>query len=406
MLSNYLSKVGQPVIQNFLIEHESDDERALVLRQKEVDGIPSAIIATQLSGRKKAKSKLPTWYKTSGIIYPPAINLEQCSSEATALFKTHIIKSHVSSRRIAADVTGGLGVDTFFFSTLFESVHYAEPNDELFEITKHNHDRLGASNITHHCLRAEEFIEQTDLVFDLVYLDPSRRDENSRKVYQLADCLPDITVLQPALFHKTSFILLKTSPLLDIQQGLREIQQVKKVFVVSLKNECKELLFLAEKNYAGDTIIEAVDLFENGIVQSSFSFTTSDEKSAHAKLGELDSYLYEPNASILKSGAFKLISERFALTKLDVNTHLYTSSSLVPNFPGKVFIIECFNPDTKKLKELLPDGKVNVVSRNYPLTPDQIKKKLRLRDGGPKFLIGFSSAKKKHLVLCSRITNI
>ncbi len=406
MLTSYLSHIARSNIQDYLVEHEREDEKVLVLKQKEIDGIPTSIIATQLSGRRKAKSKLPTWYKTNGIIYPPTVNLEQCSSEATAIFKTHVISSILSTKRVAVDLTGGLGVDTFFLATVFETVHYAEPNAELFEITRHNHHQLGASNITHQCISAEKFIEHCDLEFDLVYLDPSRRDENSRKVYKLAHCFPAITALQPILFNKSLFILLKASPLLDIQQGLREIERVKKVFVVSVGNECKELLFLAERNYAGEPLIEAVDLFENGNVRSSFTFTVPDERKAHAMLGEPDSYLYEPNASILKSGAFKLISEKFALTKLDVNTHLYTSAVVVPNFPGKVFIIECLNPDAKKLKELLPEGKVNVVSRNYPLTPDELKKKLRLRDGGAKFLIGFASSKKKYLAFCSRITGI
>jgi hypothetical protein len=406
MLTSYLSQIARSNIQDYLVEHEREDEKVLVLKQKEIDGIPTSIIATQLSGRRKAKSKLPTWYKTKGIIYPPTVNLEQCSSEATAIFKTHVIKSVLSTKRVAVDLTGGLGVDTYFLATVFESVHYAEPNTELFEITKHNHQQLGALNITHQCVSAEKFIEHSDLEFDLVYIDPSRRDENSRKVYRLADCFPDITALQPVLFDKGSFLLLKASPLLDIQQGLREIQQVRKVIVVSVGNECKELLFLAERNHEGEPLIEAVDLFENGRVRSSFTFTIADERKAHAMLGEPDSYLYEPNASILKSGAFKLISEKFALTKLAVNTHLYTSSAVVPDFPGKVFQIEYLNPDAKKLKDLLPEGNVNVVSRNYPLTPEEIKKKLHLRDGGAKFLIGFSSSKKKHLALCSRVTGI
>ncbi len=406
MLTSYLSQIARPNIQDYLVEHEREDEKVLVLKQKEIDGIPTSIIATQLSGRRKAKSKLPTWYKTNGIIYPPAVSLEQCSSEATAIFKTHVINSVLSTKRIAVDLTGGLGVDTLFLATVFESVHYAEPNTELFEITKHNHQQLGASNIIHQCVSAEKFIEHSDLAFDLVYIDPSRRDESSRKVHRLADCFPDIIALQSILFNKSLFLLLKASPLLDIRQGLREIQHVKKVFVVSVGNECKELLFLAERNHEGEPLIEAVDLFENGCVRSSFPFTFPDERNALAVLGEPDSYLYEPNASILKSGAFKLISEKFALTKLAVNTHLYTSSAVVPNFPGKVFMIECLNPDAKKLKDLLPEGKVNVVSRNYPLTPDELKKKLHLRDGGSRFLIGFSSSKNKHLALCSRVTGI
>lgn len=406
MLTNYLSHMAMADMQDYLFGHENDDERAIVLKQKDINGIPSSIIASQISGRRKAKSKLPNWYKTKGIIYPPTINLEQCSSEATAIYKSHIINSTLSTRQLAADLTGGSGVDTFFLSSSFKSIHYVEPDSELFEITKHNHHQLGATNIIHHGLSAEAFIEKTDLSFDLIYIDPSRRDEHSRKIFKQADCLPDITALQQVIFKKSLWLLVKASPLLDIQQGLREIQHVKKVFVVSVGNECKELLFLAERNHEGEPVIEAVDLSDNGNVRTSFSFTFSDERNANTLLGEPDQYLYEPNASILKSGAFKLMSERFGLIKSDVNTHLYTSPVVVSNFPGKVFHIECLNPDAKKLKELLPDGKVNVVSRNYPLTPEEIKKKLRLRDGGQNFLIGFSSSRKKHLALCSRVTGI
>jgi len=406
MPTSYRSQIAAPAIQKFLREHEEDDVRELVLKQKEINGVPSSVIANQLSARRKAKSKLPLWYKTNAIIYPPATNIEQCSSEATAIFKTQIINSQVSSKKSVADLTGGFGVDTFYLSSVFECVHYVEPDAGLFEITRHNHEQLGASEIIHHCLPAETYIEQSDLIFDLIYIDPSRRDEQSRKVYKLADCFPDVTSLQKIIFTKSDYLLIKASPLLDIQQGLREIHHVKKVFVVSVGNECKELLFFAESNYAGEPVIEAVDLLESGIVRSSFSFTFTEERNATVIPGEPDQYLYEPNASILKSGAFKLMSEKFGLTKQDVNTHLYTSAVVVPGFPGKVFHIEHLNPDARHLKELLPEGKVNVISRNYPLTPDEIKKKLRLRDGGQNFLIGFSSSRKKYLALCSRVTDI
>lgn len=406
MLTDYLSQIAHADIQNFLIEHEHDDEKVLVLKQKEISGVPSSIIASQLSARRKAKSKLPIWYKTRGIIYPPTANLEQSSSEATATYKTAILNSCVSLKQIAVDLTGGFGVDTFFLSSLFDSIHYVEPNAELLGITKHNHQQLGASNIIYHNLSAEKFLTQTNLAFDLAYIDPSRRDDRAQKVYKLASCFPDITTLQQTLFKKSKFVLIKASPLLDIQQGLRELQHVKHVFVVSVGNECKELLFLAERNHEGEPQIDAIDLWEDGRVRFFFSFTITEERTSHAPLGEPEVYLYEPNASILKSGAFKGVAEKFGLIKLDVNTHLYTSSVVVPDFPGKIFLIERLHTDAKQLQVLLPEGQINVVTRNYPQTPEEIKKKLRLRDGGQKFLIGFSSSKKKHLALCSRFTGI
>jgi 16S rRNA G966 N2-methylase RsmD len=405
MPTNYLFRIAHPDVQDFIIHHEGEDEKQFVLRQKEVLGLPAAQIAQQLVGRRKAKIKLPAWYQTKGIIYPPTLNLEQSSSQATALFKSKIVETMLDKKSVAVDLTGGLGVDSFYLSKNFNSFHYIEPDKELFEITLHNHEVLKAANIIHHNTDAEQFMDQTAIDFDLVFIDPSRRDSKSRKIIRLADCLPDVTQLQKTILNRTRFLLVKTSPLLDIQQGLRELDHVKKVYVVSVDNECKELLYLADKNYVGEVSIEAVDLFSDGQIRSTISFTLEAEKSSLVILGEPQDYLYEPNASILKAGAFKLIGEKYNLLKLGANTHLYTSDRLLENFPGRIFLIEVLNPEVKQLHELLPNGQVNIVTRNYPLKPEELKKKLKLHDGGDKYLIGFSSEKKKHLALCSRIIN-
>ncbi len=399
----FLSLLVQHSVQQYLIQHEHDDERALVLKQKEIFGLPASIIASQLSGRKTAKTKLPTWYKTMGVVYPPSINLEQCSSDATASFKAACLKKLIPNRSVAVDLTGGLGVDSYFLSKEFDTIYYVDKNEELLELARHNHKTLGVHSIKHHSGTAEEFIKDNSETFDVVYIDPSRRDQQSRKVFRLADCTPDITTLQQTIFEKTNFLLVKASPLLDIQQGLRELEFVKKVFIVSVENECKELLFLSEKNYIGIVQIEAVDLDNSGLVRNSFVFSSDQEKGSTSKWSEPLEYLYEPNASIMKAGAFKLIGERYHLSKLSVNTHLYTSEELIPDFPGRIFQIEKLNPSQKELHSLLLTQQVNVLTRNYPLRPEKLKKKLNLRDGGDKYLIGFSSEKKKHLVLCSRI---
>lgn len=404
MPTNYLLRIAQPEVQDYIFSHESDDERSLVLKHHEVLGLPASLIAQQLTGRRKSKIKLPTWYKTKGVIYPPSINLEQSSSEATAGYKARLARSlfHNKNDLVAVDLTGGFGVDSFCFSQVFSSTHYVEPNTDLFEIAQHNHQTLGASSIIHHNTSAEEFID-SNLPVDIVFLDPSRRDQQSRKVFKLADCSPDISKLQEKIFEKCPFLLVKTSPLLDIQQGLREILHVKKVFVVSVDNECKELLYLAEKGYTGEVAIEAVDLTRDGNVNSAFAFSSEEEKCATVQLGEPLEFLYEPNSAILKSGAFKLISQKFQLAKLAPNTHLYTASKLVNDFPGRIFRIEVLNPDSKQLNQLLPNHQVNVMTRNYPLKAEELKKKLKLLDGGDKFLIGFSTKQKKHLALCSGI---
>lgn len=407
MATNYLSRITQPDVQDFIFSHEGEDERKFVLRQKEIVGFTAPQIAQQLAGRRKSKLKLPTWYKTKGIAYPPTVNLEQSSSEATAFFKSIISGSLFSKQTnlVAVDLTGGFGIDSYYFSQVFNSTHYVEPTIDLFEIAQHNHHVLAASSILHHNTTAEKFIDATTLNFDLVFLDPSRRDQQSHKVFRLADCSPDVTNLQEKIFEKCHFLLVKASPLLDIQQGLREIQHVKKVFVVSVGNECKEVLFLAEKNYLGEVGVEAVDLTHEGNVKSTFTFNVAEEKNASAQTGEPSTFLYEPGAAILKSGAFKLISQKFQLVKLAPNTHLYTSGELVTGFPGKTFRIEVLDPDAKEIKQLVPNQQVNVMTRNYPLKAIELKKKLKLLDGGDKFLIGFSTPHKKHIALCSGIIN-
>jgi hypothetical protein len=402
-MKEFLPLLVESTIQEYLIEHEQEDVRALVLKQKEVLGIPASVLATQLSGRSTAKNKLSTWYQTKGIVYPPTINLEQCSSEATARFKENILTEEIKSRLVAVDLTGGFGVDSYFLSTIFKNTHHVDVNEELLEIAKHNHKTLGANLIKHHNETAKHFIETSIENFDVVYIDPSRRDLQSRKVFQLDDCTPDITTLQHAIFKKSNFLLVKASPLLDIQQGLRELISVKKVLVVSVENECKELLFLAEKNYSGTIQIEAVDLYNSGLVRNTFTFSSEQEKESTSKFSEPLAYLYEPDASIMKAGAFKLVGERYHLNKLSANTHLYTSEELITDFPGRIFQIENLNPNQKELQDLLPTKQANVLTRNYPLRPEELKKKLSVQDGGDKYLIGFSSEKKKHLALCSRI---
>jgi 16S rRNA G966 N2-methylase RsmD len=403
MLPSEVLQIIQPNVQEFILENENADEKKLLLSKKEILGIPSTVITNQISGMRKAKLKLPTWHQTKGIVYHSNLAIEQSSSEATAKFKIAIVKQLIKSKHSMADLTGGFGVDSFFFSKIFDQVNYVEPNKGLVEIVSHNHHQLQATNIQHYTQTAEEFLKESTSRFDLIFLDPSRRDESNRKVFKLADCIPSISELQPNIFERTNHILLKTSPLLDIQQGLREITHVKKVFVVSVENECKELLFFADLSFSGETSIEAINLNQFGEVKETLTFDFSDEKKSEAQFSKPLSYLYEPNASLLKAGAFKLISSRFNIYKLHTNTHLYTSQELIPNFPGRTFKIEKIDPTDKELKMLLPNDKANVATRNYPLSADELKKKLKLKDGGEKFVIGFSGVDKKYIVVASLV---
>lgn len=402
MLPTELNKITSPEIQQYIFENEGIDESQLLLAHKDVMGVPTSIIVNQIIGRRKSKTKLPTWYKTEKIVYPPSINIEQTSSEATALFKTEIIKQIPASRNVMADLTCGYGVDSYFFSKVFQSAHHVEISEELLEITTHNHQVLGITNIKHHNQSAEDFIKNLKTQLDFIYIDPSRRDANSRKTFLLADTNPNVAVLQSQLLEKANWVLIKTSPLFDIQQGLVELKNVEKIYIVSVANECKELLFLLHKDFVSEPTIEAVNLTTAGEVINRFSFLLSEERTTEFVQGARADYLYEPNASILKSGAFKLIAKRFDIQKLHVSTHLYSSDNLTIDFPGRIFKIES-NLDEKMVSKLLPDGKANVLTRNYPLSAEALKKKLKLKDGGDKFVIGFIEGTKKTVVVATRV---
>jgi hypothetical protein len=394
MSSEEIEKIASDEVQDFIFAHAQEDEKKLLLKHKFILGLPAPLIAQQIAARRKAENKLPQFYKTRGIVYPPSLNLEQSSSEAAAKFKAAIVSEKIDKNAKLADLTGGLGIDSFYLSQNAESLDYVESNAELLNLVRHNHSLL-TTKIRYHNKSSEDFLTSSNQKFDLVFIDPSRRDSKARKVFSLADCSPDITQLLPHLLTKTDFVLLKASPLLDIKQGLKELTNVEKVIVVSVSNECKELLFQISKDFIGETSIETYNLDAGGKVTQSFNFSFSEEENASSKFNSPQKYLYEPNASILKSGAFKSIGVRFKLDKIQVNTHLYTSNQLEKDFPGRVFEIEQLSFDPKSLA----NNKANIICRNYPLTPEELKKKLKLKDGGEKFVIAFSGQSKKHVIL-------
>ena len=391
----------QPEVQQFILEHEQDDEKKLILKHRTIHNVPSSLIAEQIIGRRKAKTKLPLYYSNTGVVYPPGVNLEQSSSEETAIFKAKTLKSIVGANTEIADMTGGFGIDSFFFSRVFKKIHYIEPNASLLSFARHNHEALHAENIDYCNATAEEFLKTYPKNLDCVFVDPSRRNKSNQKVFKLSDCEPDVPSLLLNIFQKSDCLLIKTSPLLDIQQGIKELKNVEKVWVISVDNECKELLFFCRKDFSGEVKVIAINLRHDHV---NFEFRPSEEKETVAKFSEPLTYLYEPNASILKAGAFKLVGEKFSVFKLHSSTHLYTSNELIQNFPGRVFkTIRAVKPDSKSLKEVFPEGKANVLTRNYPQSPEELKKKTKLKDGGEFYLLGFSSQKEKCLIAAARI---
>ena len=395
-------QLAQTEIQDFVRQHENDDEQQLVLRHREILGVPSARIAEQINGRRKSKIKIPEYYNASGIIYPPGINLEQSSSSATGLLKSELLRQHSSHQNGLIDLTGGFGIDSYFMSQVFKQVHYIEPNEALLNIARHNHQALGAKNISHHSSTAESFLESFQEKVDAIYIDPSRRKDLSQKVFKFQDCEPDIVALKDIIFGKTKCLMVKASPLMDIQQGLRELEQVSAVYILAVDNECKEVLFLLHPENDEEPVVTAIHVRRGE--QEHFSFLISDEVNAVSEFSSVSTYLYEPNAAILKAGAFKIIGAHYALAKLHPSTHLYTSNTLMMDFPGRIFEVQSLLPaDVKVIGKTFPDGKANVVTRNYPVATDALRKKYKLIDGGEQYLLAFTAREEKHLCHARRL---
>ena len=360
--------IADLALQRSKYKHLTDDEWRWFLQQVE--------------GRERTAEKLPTFATIDDWWYPVRLSCEQCSSELTARDKASLV-----SGEKMVDLTGGYGVDTYFLSEQFAHTDYVEQNAELCRIAEHN---FADKPITIHNTSAEDFLASAGQ-YDLIFLDPARRDSHGGKVFRLEDCTPNVVELFPTLLAHGKRIMIKLSPMLDLTQAVTSLSQVTwDIHVVAIKNEVKELLLVS----GGSGRITSIDLEKK---DQAFVFTKDEEQKAQSAIGhlslEIGHYLYEPNAAILKAGAYKLIAERFGLHKLDVNTHLYVSETLVENFPGRVWRIT----ERQDLKQ------ANVLTRNYPLTPEQLKKKLHLRDGGTAFVIGCRVAGKPTVLWAERV---
>ena len=390
-------------VQDFLVSHEKDDVQKLLLKQKTIFGAPTKWIAQQLIGRRKARTKLDTWYRTKGIVYPPSLNIEQSSSEATGKFKATLLQDISNKKKLnGVDLTGGFGIDTYFLSLQAHHVDYVEPDVDILEIARHNHRLLGAVNITYHQTSAEVFLHSNTQQFDFVYIDPSRR-KGTQKTYRLTDSEPDIVKLQSEILRITNHVLIKTSPLLDLQKGCKVLNHALQIIVVAVENECRELLFLLQNNYNGTPAIRAIDLDKGGEITNQSFFTFEDEANAPVIFSSPLAYLYEPHVAIMKAGAFKWVAQHYQLTKLAVSTHLYTAVDQKKDFPGRIFkVLEFVKPD-KKLKERFANGYVNILTRNYPMSVEEVKKKTGLKEGGDHYLICTQDEKEKLVMIAERV---
>lgn len=382
---------------DFILKFREQKIAEVALSLSKQPDLDKYFILRQINGWQKAKQKLQAWSMIEDLHYPPLISMEQCSSEATAKFKANLFKGQT-----LVDLTGGFGVDSYQFSKSFERVHYLEPYQPLFEVVEYNFKLLKAQNIYLYLQTAEDFIQkQKDFEYSVCYIDPSRRDAG-KKVFLLADCQPNIIELSAKIFDFCPKIVVKTSPLLDIKQSIGELGNVAAVHVLALRNECKELLFVMEQGFEGETRICAHNLLAETV--QSFSFDFEEEAHCQIEYSYPLSYIYEPNAAIMKAGAFKSISKRFLLKKIASNSHLYTSNQLIEDFPGRKFKLEQQLPYQPKAFKKAGIKKANLTTRNFKASVEQIRKKLKLKAGGENYIFATSlKDNSPKLLLCKKV---
>ena len=384
-------KIEELALQRKRFAHLSDEEWRWMLQQVE--------------GRQRTHDKLPTFAQIEDWWYPVRLSCEQCSSEATARYKAAIIRQLGKKQDILIDLTGGYGVDTYFLSEQTAQAHYVERNEELCRIAQHNF-QIANKPIHVHNTSAEDFLAQYSMAGSVssdvkkevvVYLDPARRDAHGGKVFRIEDCEPNVIKILPSLRAISNTILIKFSPMLDITSALQSLGNEWDVHVVALHNEVKEIIFVT-----GNNRIHAVNILHEGNDQ--FSFTRSEEKSALCAMADcICEYIYEPNAAIIKAGAFRLVAERFQLHKLDHNTHLYTADQLTENFPGRVWKVIAQPIKNQRDIAALGIQRAAILTRNYPLTPEELRKKFKVQESDSHFLIGARIATKPTLILAERI---
>lgn len=385
------------VIQQFINNNIEADPVSLLLKRTSFENATLKEVVAQIEAKKKCKKKLPTWYSTANIYYPNKLNIEQTSSEVTARYKSEII-----SGNSLIDLSGGFGVDCFYFSKVFKSVTHCEINKELSNIAKHNFNVLEATNITTFNVDGLEHLVSSGIKYDCIYIDPSRRHDIKGKVFYLNDCIPNVPKHLDVLFKFSNNILIKTSPMLDINIGISELKYVKEIHIVAVNNEVKEVLFVLAYGFTGALAMKTIN-FQNDTVQK-FNFDLEQEKNAIIKTSQVLDYLYEPNASILKSGGFKIISQKLGIDKLHKHSHLYTTATL-KEFPGRSFRVKQQIPyNKKKVLPLIKGKKMNVTTRNFPESVAQLKKKFGFKDGGPEYVFFTTNASNEKVVLlCEKV---
>lgn len=385
-------------IQDFISQNSGTSITKLALQKNPFPEVEWVLILNQIEAKTKAKEKLPTWFSTENIIYPSKISIEQTSSEKTAAYKASLI-----SGKTLIDLTGGFGVDDYYFSKKFNVVAHCEINKDLSAIVKHNFGQLKVENCTFYADDSANILSESDSGYkwDWIYIDPSRRNDAKGKVFMLKDCLPNVPESLDFYFEKTDSLLIKTAPLLDISAGLSELKFVKNIHIIALENEVKELLFEIHNRYSGEITIKTANILKDKTETFAFVLGESEYPTYHLP----QKFLYEPNSAIMKSGGFDEVSTSFKIDKLHKHSHLYTSDELI-NFPGRTFEIEkVISYGKNDMKAELLNQQANITTRNFPETVENIRKKWKIKNGGNLYCF-FTTDKNdnKIVLICRKIT--
>ena len=388
-----------PETLRFIEENARADVRSLALQAKKYPKVDMAMAVVQIAGRQIAVAKVPSWYRTEGLLYPKHLSMEQCSSEATAIYKAGLVEGDTF-----ADLTGGFGIDCSFLSRKFKQADYVERQSELCELAEHNFPLLGL-NIGVHNEDGVEYLKQMHPV-DVLFLDPARRDGHGEKTVAISDCEPDVSALEDLLVEKAKKVMVKLSPMLDLSLALKALKYVREVHIVSVNNECKELLLILEKSTDSlEIVIHCEQITSTGEHQR-YAFTQEQERTSDCPLAaEVGAYLYEPNASILKAGAYRSLTQAYPVKKLHASSHLYTSPYYIEDFPGRRFQVEAVSGFGKKELKTLLQGleKANLTIRNFPSSVAELRKRLKLKEGGECYLFATTlSDESKVLIKCRK----
>jgi 16S rRNA G966 N2-methylase RsmD len=387
---------------SFIYENGEADVLQLALLSSRYPKVDMPLALRQIHGKQKIKTKVPLFYHAESVLYPAQISLEQSSSELTALYKSSICNGNS-----LVDLTGGFGIDCFFMSEHFNFVTYIERQEELCKLAQHNFMALNRTQIQVIHAETEKFLEQMDHV-DWIYIDPARRSQKGNKVVVLSECEPDVSTLYPLLLQKATQVMMKLSPMMDISAAVHDLPNTTEIHILSVENECKEILLILNQDVRNNIKIKTIN-FSKSKGNQLFDFNQCDELNTEGLVSStIEKYLYEPNAAIMKSGAFKLIGNRFQISKLNKNTHLYTSNELFREFPGRIFeITGQFGNSKKEMKNLTSKIPIaNISIRNYPLSADELRKKLKIKDGGDVFLFACTIHNDQKVILETIKTNL